>query len=83
MQKPGYAEAEIARVGLPTFLREIFLSSKTSPLVVPKGKSLGDVLEGSTPLTSWFTAEDLDQYVEAFQKSGLTGSINVYRAIQR
>ncbi|CAM6087071.1 unnamed protein product [Calypogeia fissa] len=82
-QKPGYAEAEIERVGLPTFMRETILSSQTSPLVVPKGKSLGDVFEGSTPLTSWFTAEDLDQYVQAFKTSGLTGPINVYRVIQR
>jgi hypothetical protein len=83
LQKPGYAEAEISRVGLSTFLRETLLNSQTSPLVVPEGKRLGDVFEGSTPLTSWFTAEDLDQYVQAFETSGLTGPVNVYRAIQR
>lgn len=83
LQKPGYAEAEIQRIGLPTFLRNTLLSSSTEPLVVPKDKRLGDVLDGSAELTSWLTAEDVDCYVRAFERSGLTGPINVYRAIDR
>ncbi|KAL2652489.1 hypothetical protein R1flu_020617 [Riccia fluitans] len=82
-QKPGYAESEIRRIGLPAFLRNILLSSSTEPFVVPKGKKLGDVMNGSAELTSWLTEQDLNCYVRAFERSGLTGPINVYRAIER
>ncbi|BBM99377.1 soluble epoxide hydrolase / lipid-phosphate phosphatase [Marchantia polymorpha subsp. ruderalis] len=82
-QKPGYAESEFRRIGLSTFLGHVLLSSSTKPWVIPEGKSLGDDMQGPVELTPWLTAEDLDRYVEAFEKSGLTGPINVYRAIER
>lgn len=83
LQKPGYAESEFRRIGLSTFLGHVLLSSSTKPWVIPEGKSLGDDMQGPVELTPWLTAEDLDRYVEAFEKSGLTGPINVYRAIER
>ncbi|KAL3684312.1 hypothetical protein R1sor_002334 [Riccia sorocarpa] len=82
-QKPGYAESEFRRVGLPAFLKKTILSSSTKPWVVPEGRKLGDAMIGTGELTSWFTEQDLNCYVQAFERSGLTGPINIYRAIEK
>jgi epoxide hydrolase A/B len=87
-QKPGVAEAEL-EADVRKSLRMIYYSiSGDAPegiWFVPK-PSMAKFLDGlidPPALPSWLTAEDLDYYVEQYQKSGFRGPLNWYRNIDR
>ena len=88
-QKPGVAEAEL-EADVRRSIRTIHYSlSGDAPEHVwlqpntPASAKLLDGLVDPPTLPSWLTAEDLDYYVEQFEKSGFRGPLNWYRNMDR
>ena len=87
---PGVAEAELERDVRATMRRMFYgLSGDTPPAERwhpiqpdPHSNMLGSVPDPTT-LPRWLTEEDLDIYVETFQRSGFRGGLNWYRNFDR
>ncbi|WP_299541666.1 alpha/beta hydrolase [uncultured Streptomyces sp.] len=89
-QEPGRAEAEIepdVRGWLAGFYAA--LSADTMPgrdepdphFVAPGGRLRDRFPAG--PLPAWLSGNDLDVYAAEFERTGLTGALNRYRALDR
>lgn len=87
-QKPGVAEAELD-ADIRKSLRIIYFSiSGDAPeglwfVKKPKSAKFLQGLIDPPALPRWLTAEDLDYYVEQYQKGGFRGPLNWYRNIDR
>jgi pimeloyl-ACP methyl ester carboxylesterase len=87
-QQPGVAESEFAEVGFREALRRCFFGAsgdappegRWSP-IGPPGAKLFDGTHSPQRLPAWITEEDLDHYVSEFERTGLTGPLNWYRAM--
>ncbi|CAN6351507.1 unnamed protein product [Urochloa humidicola] len=81
IQEPGAIEAEFARLGTELVLRK-FLSYRTpGPLFIPK--SGWGSPDDEVPLPSWLTEEDIKYYTSEFERTGFTGGLNYYRALNK
>ncbi|KAL4199803.1 hypothetical protein AMTRI_Chr03g146670 [Amborella trichopoda] len=80
-QEPGKAEMAFARYDTLTVIKKILLSNTSDLLAAPLGKEIIDILEAPSSLPSWITEEELQYYASKFQKSGFTGPLNYYRAL--
>lgn len=84
--EPGVADRDLAAAP-GEFLRKLFyaLSGDYHYLDVwrhPPGTSYLDALPETPPLPwSWLTEAELDVYVDAYSRSGFTGGLNWYRAM--
>ncbi|MGI9623679.1 MAG: alpha/beta fold hydrolase [Acidimicrobiales bacterium] len=86
-QEPGVAEAEF-EADLRTGLKRVYFGgSGDAPdnswiRDAPRGTPFMDVLPGAPdgPL-AWLPDEDLDVFSAAFERAGMTGGLNRYRAI--
>lgn len=81
-QKPGRAERDFARIGSTATLSKLLFPAKTT-MTAPKDKELMDSIPMPKKLPPWFTDTDLRFYAEVYEKSGFTGSLNLYRAMDR
>jgi pimeloyl-ACP methyl ester carboxylesterase len=89
-QEPGVAEAELERDVRTTLRRLLYGASgdasaaeRWHPILPdPHANMLGSVPDPTT-LPHWLTEEDLDIYVETFQRSGFRGGLNWYRNFDR
>ena len=86
-QEPGKAEAELERDVRTTILRMLYAASgdatgsdRWQP-VVPQGKDLIASMGAPAALPQWLTQVDLDFYASEFERTGFTGGLNWYRAI--
>uniref|UniRef100_M8BRF5 Epoxide hydrolase 2 n=1 Tax=Aegilops tauschii TaxID=37682 RepID=M8BRF5_AEGTA len=79
-QEPGRAEKAFARYDVATVLKK-FYSLQLDDLAAPPGVEIIDFFEASSSPLPWMTEEELGQYAEKFQKSGFTGPLNYYRAM--
>ncbi|MCL7041462.1 hypothetical protein MKW94_007923 [Papaver nudicaule] len=77
-QEPGEMEAEFARVGTETVLRNFLTRHSPAPLMIPKDEGLPTNLP-VTLLPSWLSEEDIGYYTAKFEQSGFTGGFNYYR----
>ncbi|XP_030514178.1 epoxide hydrolase A-like [Rhodamnia argentea] len=82
-QEPGEIEAEFSEMGTRRVLEGMLTYRIPGPLFFPKGKGFGHPVEDPVVLPSWLTREDVDYYVDKFEKKGFTGGINYYRNINR
>ncbi|CAN8269911.1 unnamed protein product [Cochlearia groenlandica] len=81
-QEPGKIEGEIACGDQRMFLKNIFTGRKLGPSILPKDNPFGaNPNRKSNDFPEWFTKEDLDFYVSKFEKTGFTGGLNYYRAM--
>ncbi|MEU9866986.1 alpha/beta hydrolase [Actinomadura sp. NPDC048021] len=84
--EPGVADCDLAAAPRE-FLRKVFyaLSSDYHYLDVwrqPPGTSYIDALPETPPLPwTWLTEPELEFYVDAYSRSGFTGGLNWYRAM--
>lgn len=76
-QVPGEMEAEIAEVGVDKFLRKFFPYRTPGPLFFPKGQWFECLL----PYPSWLSEEEVAYYRDTFARTGFTGGLNYYRAL--
>ena len=81
MQDPGAIEAEFKRLGTELVLRKFLSYRSPGPLFIPKSGwgSPDDVV----PLPSWVTEEDLKYYTSEFKRTGFSGGLNYYRALNK
>ena len=81
MQDPGAIEAEFKRLGTELVLRKFLSYRSPRPLFIPKSGwgSPDDVV----PLPSWVTEEDLKYYTSEFKRTGFSGGLNYYRALNK
>ncbi|XP_019151783.1 PREDICTED: bifunctional epoxide hydrolase 2-like isoform X2 [Ipomoea nil] len=78
-QEGGEIEGEFAVLGTKKVLQCFLTYYNPSPLYLPKK---GKLFEGSTDdLPSWLSKNDVDYYTSKFEKTGFTGGINYYRAL--
>lgn len=84
LQEPGKIEGEIASADPRRVLRNIYKGKEPGPSVLPKDNPFGANPNPNcedTKLPEWFSKEDLDFYVSKFEKTGFTGGLNYYRAM--
>ena len=87
-QRPGVADAELARDARASLRRLLYSASGDAPQgaeprqpVVPAGGGLLDILAEPAALPGWLTEADLDVYAAEFERTGFTGGLNWYRTI--
>ncbi|KAG8067638.1 hypothetical protein GUJ93_ZPchr0005g14978 [Zizania palustris] len=81
IQEPGVIEAEFARLGTELVLRKFLAYRDPGPLLMPK--SGWGSPDDEVPLPSWITEEDIKHYASKFDKTGFTGGLNYYRALNK
>ena len=91
-QKEGVAEAEL-ETDVAASLRKMYYAisgeglanHSWAEIMATKGPDDGllDGLIDPNPLPAWLTDDELQYFVQAYQKSGFRGSLNRYRAQQR
>ncbi|RWR76495.1 bifunctional epoxide hydrolase 2-like protein [Cinnamomum micranthum f. kanehirae] len=79
-QEPGAAEADFARTGTATLLKILLTYRHPGPLIVPKGGFV-DWPDKQLILPSWLSEKDIRYYAEKFDRTGFTGGLNYYRAL--
>jgi pimeloyl-ACP methyl ester carboxylesterase len=86
-QTPGVAEAELERDVRLTLRRTLYAASGDAPRdrawqpFAPKRTSFLDGLPEPDTLPAWLTPADLDFYVAEFERTGFTGGLSWYRAM--
>lgn len=81
LQEPGEIEGEFAVWGTERVLYDFFSYRTPGPLFLPKGIGFGNSPNDPLVLPSWFSKEDLAYYTSKFEKTGFTGGLNYYRAL--
>jgi len=79
-QEPGEIEEEFSHAGCERIIKGFLVSRNPRPPCIPKG---GFAAVRDTPVTlpSWLSEEDISYYTSKFGKSGFTGGLNYYRAM--
>ena len=80
-QERGEIEGEFAVWGTERVLTNFFNYRKPAPLFLPKGIGFGTPPDAPISLPSWLSKEDLAYYTSKFDKTGFTGGLNYYRAL--
>ncbi|GLT30618.1 hypothetical protein SLA2020_054100 [Shorea laevis] len=80
-QEPGRAEESFSKYDSLTILKKFLLINAPDLLSTPPGIEIIDFLETPSTLPHWITQEELEFCAEKFQKSGFTGALNYYRAM--
>jgi pimeloyl-ACP methyl ester carboxylesterase len=87
-QEPGAAEADFAEMGVGPSFRRIFHAASGDVAVErrwrpagPRGMHLFDGTEEPEQLPPWLERELLDHHTAEFGRTGFTGALNWYRAM--
>ncbi|KAL0405099.1 UNVERIFIED_CONTAM: Epoxide hydrolase A [Sesamum latifolium] len=80
-QEPGKAEAAFASAGTKTVLSTFLSVRDVKPPCIPVHIDLGEMFKSPVELPSWLTEEDVNYYASKFDKTGFTGGLNYYRAM--
>jgi pimeloyl-ACP methyl ester carboxylesterase len=85
-QEPGVAEAELEQDVRATMRRILYGWSGDAPgnprePVLPAGGGFLDIVADTERLPGWLTEADLDFYTREFERTGFTGGLNWYRAL--
>jgi pimeloyl-ACP methyl ester carboxylesterase len=81
-QKPGRAERDFARIGTTASLSKLLFPPRSS-FIAPKDKELMDSISMPKKLPQWISDADLRFYAQTYEKSGWTGALNLYRAMEK
>ncbi|CAI9776217.1 unnamed protein product [Fraxinus pennsylvanica] len=82
-QEPGEIEGEFAQMGTRRVLKNFLTYDNPGPLYLPKGKGFGESADTPIILPSWLSEEEVDYYASKYEKSGFTGALNYYRALDK
>ncbi|KZV31348.1 bifunctional epoxide hydrolase 2-like [Dorcoceras hygrometricum] len=81
-QEAGKAEAAFASVETTTVFKTFLSTRDPNPLCVPPEIGLEALFQQPPPaLPPWLTDEDIEYYASKFNKTGFTGGLNYYRAM--
>ncbi|XP_042404460.1 epoxide hydrolase A-like isoform X1 [Zingiber officinale] len=78
-QEPGKIEAEFASYGTAWVLKKFLTYRNPGPFYINKDQ--GWSLPSEIPLPSWLSEFDIDYYSNKYEKTGFTGGLNYYRAL--
>ena len=81
MQEPGVVEAEFARVDTALVIKKFLASRKPGLLCVPKEVGFGGNPNSKITLPSWLSEDDVNYFATKFKRTGFTGGLNYYRAM--
>ena len=81
LQELGRAEKSFSMYDCLTVLKKFLLINGLDLLVAPPCVEIIDFLETPSSLPQWVTEEELQICASKFQKSGFTGALNYYRAM--
>ncbi|XP_028074635.1 bifunctional epoxide hydrolase 2-like [Camellia sinensis] len=77
-REPGRAEADFGRLNAKTVMWNVYiLFSKSEIPIVGENQEIMDLVEPSTPLSPWFSKEDLEAYGALYTKSGFRTTLQV------
>ncbi|OMO81968.1 Alpha/beta hydrolase-1 [Corchorus olitorius] len=79
-QEPGETEEDFAQVDTAKLIKKILTSRDTRPPCIPKEIGFRGFPDPPT-LPSWLSEEDVNYFASKFKKSGFTGGLNYYRAL--
>ncbi|KAL8477932.1 hypothetical protein ACS0TY_030003 [Phlomoides rotata] len=80
-QEEGKAEEAFGSYETSTVIRTFLSGKSAKPPCIPEDMSLGVMFMNPPPLPSWITQQDIDYYAAKFDKTGFTGGLNYYRAM--
>lgn len=81
MQPPGEVEEEFARVDTAQVIKKFLTSRRPDLLCVPKEVGFGGSPNAKITLPSWLTEDDVNYFATKFKRTGFTGGLNYYRAM--
>lgn len=81
IQKPGEAEEAFACEEITQVIKSLFSFRGGRPIVVPKELGLEVLFQAPAELPPWLTEEDINYFATKFKKTGFTGGLNYYRAM--
>lgn len=81
LQEPGRAEKSFSKHDCLTILKKFLLLNGPDPLAAPPGVEIIDFLDTPSSLPPWISEDELQYCASKFQKSGFTGGLNYYRAM--
>ncbi|KAL8252920.1 hypothetical protein R6Q59_036613 [Mikania micrantha] len=80
-QQPGEAEEEFARVDTALVIKKFLTSRNPGLLCVPKEVGFGGNPNAKITLPSWLSEDDVNYFANTFKRTGFTGGLNYYRAM--
>ncbi|KAH6781025.1 alpha/beta-Hydrolases superfamily protein [Perilla frutescens var. hirtella] len=81
-QETGKVEAAFASTDTATLITTFLATRNPEPPCIPLELELDVMFKGpAIELPSWLTKEDIDYYAAKFDKTGFTGGLNYYRAM--
>ncbi|KAL3848865.1 hypothetical protein ACJIZ3_010747 [Penstemon smallii] len=81
-QEPGRAEKDFGRFDVKTVVKNIYILFSGSELpCAEENQEIMDLVDPSTPLPTWFTEQDLQEYAALYENSSFKTALQVpYRA---
>ncbi|KAL2945324.1 Epoxide hydrolase A [Bienertia sinuspersici] len=79
-QEPGEMEEELNSIETSRLMKQFLTSRDPKPPCIPKGK-LAAAADKADTLPSWLSEDDINYYAGKFRKTGFTGALNYYRAM--
>ncbi|KAI8027827.1 Epoxide hydrolase A [Camellia lanceoleosa] len=80
-QEPGRTEKSFSQYNCLTILKKLLLIDGPDLLAAPPGVEIVDFLDTPSSLPAWITEDELQLRASKFEKSGFTGALNYYRAM--
>ncbi|XP_071741861.1 epoxide hydrolase 3-like [Rutidosis leptorrhynchoides] len=80
-QPPGEVEEEFARVDTSLVIKKFLTYRKPGVFCVPKEVGFGGNPNAQIKLPSWLTEDDVNYVADKFKRTGFTGGLNYYRAM--
>lgn len=82
LQEVGKVEAAFASVDTATLITTFLATKNPNPPMIPVELGLNVLFKGPpVELPSWLTQQDINYYAAKFHKTGFTGGLNYYRAM--
>lgn len=81
LKELGRTERSFAKYDCLSVLKKFLLVDAPDLLAAPPGVEIIDFLQTPQKLPPWITEEELQYMADQFQKSGFTGALNYYRAM--
>ncbi|KAL7236868.1 hypothetical protein ACSBR1_020040 [Camellia fascicularis] len=80
-QESGRTEKSFSQYNCLTILKKLLLIDGPDLLAAPPGVEIVDFLDTPSSLPAWITEDELKLRASKFKKSGFTGALNYYRAM--
>lgn len=83
VKEAGEAEKAFGSVETSQVIKSLFSYRGGEPIIVPKETGMEALFQAPAELPPWLTQQDLDYFATKFNKTGFTGGLNYYRAMDQ